>query len=57
MNKNVLSLNSEEAIDFFMKSEQYHSITFRETRAYNEGGEEDDFEDDEYDNDYHQNLY
>ena len=45
--KNILTLNHDEAIDFFMKSEQYHGfketlkkvtpvITFRETRRYNE---------------------
>jgi hypothetical protein len=41
--KTVLSLRSSEAIDFFMKSEQYHGfelpvITFRERRAYDEIG-------------------
>ena len=50
--KNILTLNHEEAMDFFMKSEEYllydsiinketlksftPVITFRETRAYNE---------------------
>jgi hypothetical protein len=50
--KNILTLNYEEAMEFFMKSEEYllydsiinketlknvtRVITFRETRAYNE---------------------
>ena len=50
--KNILTLNHEEAMEFFMKSEEYllydsiinketlknvtPVITFRETRAYNE---------------------
>ena len=34
--KNILSLNHEEAMDFFMMSEQYHGFKFPEYFTFDE---------------------
>lgn len=34
--KNILTLNHEEAMDFFMKSEQYHGFELPEHFAFND---------------------
>lgn len=34
--KNILTLNHEEAMDFFMKSEQYHGFDLQEYFCFGE---------------------